>query len=133
MTLSLKEALTILGIKDVFDHPPKLKFIQKRFYQLSLIHHPDRPGGNNKIYQPITEAYRFIGEYIQKNYKDEDDPEELFARQAYKSFNFGNIRENLFSFTILIEKWSLHSLGYCPHFPLWSTCGQKNQWQTLET
>ena len=45
MSLSMKEALTILGIKDVFDHPPKLKFIQKRFYQLSLIHHPDRPGG----------------------------------------------------------------------------------------
>ena len=68
MPLSLKEALAILGIKDVGDHPPKMCFVQKRFYMLSLIHHPDRPGGHNLTQQKITEAYKFIGDFIESNY-----------------------------------------------------------------
>ena len=63
MSITLKEALATLGITDCGDHPPKLKFIQKRFYQLSLVHHPDKPGGDNATQQKIAEAYKFLGDY----------------------------------------------------------------------
>ena len=103
MSLTLKDALTTLGISDVGDHPPKMKFIQKRFYQLSLIHHPDRPGGDNLIQQKLAEAFAFLGEYIVNNYDIKDDIEEETARQVFKSFNLNNIKENIYSFTINID------------------------------
>ena len=105
MHLTIEKALAILGIKDVYDpkNPPKMKFIQKKFYQLSLLHHPDRPGGDNLVQQKITEAYKFIGDYIEKNIDVKDDSDEEFARQMYRNFNFNNIKENLSSFTIKID------------------------------
>ena len=102
MVFNLKEALEVLGITHTGDHPPKLKFVQKRFYQLSLIHHPDRPGGDNNIQQKITAAYKFIGDFIEKNYESKDDNEEEIARQVYRNFKLG-VKENLFSFTISID------------------------------
>ena len=103
MALTLKEALATLGIKDVSDHPPKMKFIQKRFYQLSLIHHPDRPGGDNLTQQKIAEAFAFIGDYIVDSYANVDDDEEESARNVYKSFDLSSIKENIYSFTIKID------------------------------
>ena len=103
MSPTLKEALVILGVNDTGDQPLKLKVVQKRFYVLSLVHHPDRPGGHNPTYQKITEAYRIIGDFIESNYEAKDDLEEEIARHAYKSFNFKDIKENLFSFTIKID------------------------------
>ena len=93
MVLTMKEALSTLGIKDVGDHPPKMKFIQKRFYQLSLIHHPDRPGGDNLIQQKIAEAFTFIGDHILNNYANIDDEEEESARNVYKNFDFLMLRK----------------------------------------
>ena len=101
--LSLIEALNTLGFQDVGEHPPKMKVVQKQFYHLSFIHHPDRPGGHNPTYQKITEAYKFIGDYIEKHYEPRDDTEEEVARRAYKSFNFNDIKENFSSFTIKID------------------------------
>ena len=103
MSLSLKKAFDTLGIKYTSDQMPKMKFVQKRFYQLSMIHHPDRPGGDNDIQQKLTEAFQFIGDYILQNYFDQDDSEEEAARNVFKNFDFKNIKENLFSFTIKID------------------------------
>ena len=103
MSLTLKEALATLGIKNIGENPPKMKFIQKRFYQLSLIHHPDRPGGDTATQQKINEAFQFIGDYILHNYVNIDDSEEDAARQVFNNFNFTNIKENLLSFTINID------------------------------
>ena len=103
MPLTLKEALATLGIKTDGDNPPKMKFVQKRFYQLSLIHHPDRPGGDTVTQQKINEAFKFIGEYIVQNYVNTDDSEEDAARQVFHNKNFANIKENLLSFTINID------------------------------
>ena len=85
MSLTLKKAFAILGIKYVSDQMPKMKFVQKRFYQLSLVHHPDRPGGDNLIQQKIAEAFQFIGDYILQNYYDQDDSEEEAARHVFKA------------------------------------------------
>ena len=103
MSLSLKNAFATLGIKYTSDQMPKMKFVQKRFYQLSMIHHPDRPGGDNLTQQKITEAYQFIGDYIVHNYFDQNDSEEEAARHVFKNFDFNNIKENIFSFTIKID------------------------------
>ena len=104
MEAALKEALKVLGLNDVTDHPPKMKVVTRRFYELSLIHHPDRPGGDNPLYQVISQAYRFIGEYIEKHYgTNNDDPDEDIARHVFRSFNFDAIKENLSSFTINID------------------------------
>ena len=108
MVLTMKEALSTLGIKDVGDHPPKMKFIQKRFYQLCLIHHPDRPGGNNLIQQKIAEAFTFIGDHIVNNYANIDDEEEESARNVYKNFDFSSVKENIYSFTIKIDNNHSH-------------------------
>ena len=47
MEAALKEALKSLGLNDATDHPPKMKVVTRRFYELSLLHHPDQPGGDN--------------------------------------------------------------------------------------
>ena len=96
METALKEALKSLGLNDATDHPPKMKVITRRFYELSLIHHPDRPGGDNSVYQVISQAYRLIGDYIEKYYDTKnDDPDEDIARHVFRSFNFNAIKENL--------------------------------------
>ena len=108
MTLSIEKALATLGIKNDFDSgkPPTMKSIQKRFYQLSLLHYPNRPGGDNLVQQKIAEAYKVIGDYIEKNFEAKDDSEEEVAWQVYEDFNFKNVKENLFSFTIRIDDFS---------------------------
>ena len=101
---SVKEALIALQLHSASEHPPKMKIITKKFHELSLMHHPDRPGGDNIIYQKITEAYRIIGDYIEKKYvPKKDDHEEELARHAFRHFNFNDIKENLSSFTIKID------------------------------
>ena len=104
MDASLKKALTVLGLDDSTDHPPKMKVVTRRFHELSLLHHPDRPGGDNSRYQVISEAYRFIGDFIEEHYESRiDDPDEEIARQVFRSFNCGDVKENLRSFTININ------------------------------
>ena len=104
MDSAVKNALKTLGINVADDHPPKMKIVTKRFHELSMIHHPDRPGGDNLIYQPITEAYRIVGDYIERKYVNfHDDDDEQFARFVFRSFNSSDITENLSSFTIKID------------------------------
>ena len=81
-------------------HPPITKIITKRFYELSLKLHPDRPGGDIDACQKITEAYRILGDLIEENYEPKIyGPEEELARHAFRHFNFDDIKENLNSFT----------------------------------
>ena len=104
MDESIKNALITLGINLSTGHPPKMKFVTKRYHELSMIHHPDRPTGDNPLYQNITQAYRLLGDYISTYYKpDTDDTDEEIAMSVYRSFNFDSIKENLCSFTIKID------------------------------
>ena len=73
MDESVRKALNVLGFNDAAEHPPKMKIVTRRYYDLSLIHHPDRPGGDNATYQPITEAYRILGDFIEKFYEPKND------------------------------------------------------------
>ena len=53
-----------------------MKDVQKKFYHLSLIHHPDRPGGDTIMQQKVNEAFKFIGDFIVNNDDIRDDAEE---------------------------------------------------------
>ena len=55
MDISIKEALITLGLICNTNHPPKMKLITKHFHKLSLIHHPDRVGGDTEAYQKISQ------------------------------------------------------------------------------
>ena len=106
MSITLNEALATLGINDV--RHLKMKVVQKKFYQMSLIHHPDKPGGDTIKQQKLNEAYQIIGDSIVDNDDIRVDSEEEAARHVFKSFNFNNIKENIYSFTIKIDNHLSH-------------------------
>ena len=100
----IMKALDRLGLTGYTDHPPKMKVITKCYHQLSMKHHPDRPGGVTSVFQEISNAFKLLGEFIEENYEpSKDDFEEDIARTAFRQFNFTDIKENLSSFTIKIE------------------------------
>ena len=108
----IKRALEILGFEESAQAGklPKMKSVKKKFHKLALIHHPDKPGGDDEVFKEMTEAYRLIGEYILEEHEDfennEDDNydfEEEVARKTFQHFQFSNVKENMKSFTIHVE------------------------------
>ena len=77
------------------------------YHKLALIHHPDRPGGNGDLFKEISAAYLLIGEYLEEHRDDVDnedfDFEEEVAGKTFHHFQSSKIKENMRSFTILIE------------------------------
>ena len=107
MEATILAALITLGFPSTIKKPPKLKLIPKKYYDLSKKLHPDRPGGGDgEKFKDVTLAYRMVGEYIDKNKNklvDDDDIDEMVARKVFEEFAFGNVMENLYSFTIHLE------------------------------
>ena len=81
----VKAALVVLGFTECgeVEKLPKFHFITKKFHKLAMIHHPDKPGGNDDVFKGISEAYRVLGEYFEEkkengnvesptNYEEED-------------------------------------------------------------
>ena len=112
MDVKVQTALNILGFKQVSE-VPKMKHITKRFHKLALINHPDK-GGNEELFKNISEAYRLIGEYIekQKNINLDDDEsfdyEEDVAMKTFEQFK-ANVKQNMKSFTIHIDNSSSYT------------------------
>ena len=128
MDTTILAALITLGFSSTTKKAPKLKTITKYYYDLAKQLHPDRPGGGDaEKFKDITLAYRIVGEYIEKSKvnHDDEDIEEMVARKVFKEFAFGNVKENLYSFTIHLE----NELSF-----LWRTSRQGWQWKwkTLE-
>ena len=101
--MDVKEALLLLGFPDQ-EQLPKLKDITRQFRKLSLVKHPDKPGGSKEAFQELLEAYNVAGDAAKKTKFDEDDLEENIARKMFDQFQFMSITENFQTFTILIEK-----------------------------
>ena len=106
----VKAALVVLGFTECgeVEKLPKFHFITKKFHKLAMIHHPDKPGGNDDVFKGISEAYRVLGEYFEEkkengNVESPTDYEEEVARQTFQQYQHSKIKENLRSFTILIE------------------------------
>ena len=79
---SLKKTLSKLNINSPpgqkLHKCPSMTRVRKAYKEMVLNHHPDK-GGNNDVFQGITEAYRDIKEYMNANPDnvDEDDEDEM--------------------------------------------------------
>ena len=108
--MKLEEALLILGFEDLAVLP-KIKEIQKRFYSLSKVLHPDKNNGSKKStaeFQNLLEAYKIAGKAAERNEPEKDDFEEVVARKLFQQFQFSSVKINSQSVTIKTEK-TLHS------------------------
>ena len=65
MNLKIKIALEILGFHESLKvgKIPKMKSVTKKYHKLARLHHPDKPGGDDAVFKPITEAYRWLETY----------------------------------------------------------------------
>ena len=103
MDPQIKEALKVLGFEDPKEMP-KMKEIAKKFRILCLLKHPDKPGGTKEAFQELLSAYDIAGDAANKLKKDENDLEDNIARKIFEQFKFMSIKENMQTFTIIIEK-----------------------------
>ena len=107
MDSELIRALDLLGFEQSSygEKVPKLKFVTKKYHKLVQKNHPDK-GGDEELCKKITEAYRLIGEYLEKqeveNNEEDYDYEEEVAMKTFQQFK-ANVKENLKSFTINID------------------------------
>ena len=103
--------MVILGFveSEKVEKLPKMKFITKKYHKLAMIHHPDRPGGGNQeLFKKISAASLLLGEHLEEH-RNEDTEKESFdfeeevARKTFHQFKESNVKENMRSFTILID------------------------------
>ena len=108
MDEKIRAALSVLGFKDSYtiQKVPKMKEVTKKFHKLALANHPDK-GGDEEVCKKVTEAYRLVGDLIEKQKNDipaDDlfDFEEDVAMKTFEQFK-ANVKQNMKSFTIQIE------------------------------
>ena len=108
MELKIKNALKVFGFEDL-GVIPKMKEIRKKWIKLSFIIHPDKPTGDTKAFQELIAAYDVLCDEANKMAYDKTDLEEEIARKIYHQFQSMSIKENLQTFTLLIEKSFIQS------------------------
>lgn len=109
--MKLEEALTLLGFSDV-NAVPKVKKIQKQFYKLSMVRHPDKNNGSKEAteaFQELLTAYHVAGKAAENMTPETEDHEDIVARKIFKQFQFSSVKVNSQSITIKTEK-KLNSL-----------------------
>ena len=105
--MKLEEALLILGFSNV-NVLPKVKDIQKQFYKLSKVKHPDKNGGSKESteeFQTLLNAYNLAGKAAEKVKPEEEDIDDIIARKIFKQFQFSSVKVNSQSITIKTEKY----------------------------
>ena len=108
--MKLEEALIFLGFEKLAVLP-KLKEIQRSFYRLSKIIHPDKNNGSKEStsqFQTLLEAYHIAGKAAERVEPEKDDFDEIIARKLFQQFQFSSVKINSQSVTIKTEK-SLNS------------------------
>ena len=98
MDSNIKAALQVLGFDNV-SFLPMMKEIRKQYLFLSRKIHPDKPGGSKEEFQLLLDAYNLFGEAIANVDCDQDDQEEVAAREMFKQFKVNSITENSDTFT----------------------------------
>jgi curved DNA-binding protein CbpA len=95
----VKAALDVLGFVESnrVEKLPKFKYITKKYHKLAMIHHPDRPGGNEEVFKEISEAYLFLGGFFEQKRKEgnlgkSNDFEEEVARQTFNQFQSSKVK-----------------------------------------
>ena len=102
MNSEVERLLIVLG----FEHPGvehmKMRIVSTQYRKMSLIKHPDKPGGTKEGFQELNAAYERLGVIIENTpQEDLDDKEETNARETFKRYNFAE--ENIESITIFLE------------------------------
>ena len=74
--MKLEEALHLLGFSDV-NAVRKVKEIQKKFYQLSIVRHPDKNNGSKEAtaaFQELLTAYHVAGKAAENVTPEKKEP-----------------------------------------------------------
>ena len=80
----------------------KMKTLDSQWRKMTLLKHPDKPGGKKEDFQELMDAYENLGKIIEETIpEDLQDMEEVNARKAFKDVNF--TAENVSSITINID------------------------------
>ena len=103
MDSNIKAALQVLGFDNV-SFLPMMKEIRKQYLSLSRKIHPDKPGGSKEEFQVLLDAFNLVGEAIENVDCDQDDQEEVAAREMFRQFKVNSITENSDTFTIILDK-----------------------------
>ena len=93
----MKKYLIILGFKeeDISD-VPKMKTVLMYWRREARRCHPDK-GGLKEDFQRLQDALKKVGDMINGMSKNDDDEEELFARNVFKEFNLEKENTNYFT------------------------------------
>ena len=104
MDSGTQRLLSILGFPDEIHSLPSMRQLKTQFRRMSLIRHPDKPGGTKGHFQELMDAFQKVGNLIVNiDQCDLADDEETKARKAFNEFNF--TKKNTFSFTIFIQTY----------------------------
>ena len=68
VNLTYRDALRVLGLPDTADPTPAA--VRKRYLQLSLETHPDRPGGNAVAFRRAQWAYSYLMKSLERSGPD---------------------------------------------------------------
>ena len=94
--------LKIMGFEEMDVKCLKMKMLDSQWRKMTLLRHPDKPGGKKEDFQELMEAYENLGKIIEETIpEDLQDKEEVNARKAFKDVNFTT--ENVSSITINID------------------------------
>ena len=100
MNAEIKFHLRVLEFPE--DKLPKMKELRKRYIRLSLLRHPDKKDtGTDAAFKELLEAYKFIGNLIDKESCDETDRDEQNARTEYRKNNFEKINKTSVTIKIM--------------------------------
>lgn len=99
------KATTLLDINDIPISELNIKIIKKKYYKLSLLHHPDKNGNTNESklhFQDINEAYTYLSEIYY--YEDDDNSDSNNINiDINDDIGNNNYNEKLFSFSHILK------------------------------
>ena len=104
MDLILKDALATLGFDESISNLPQMKDVRKKWLRLSLLLHPDKETGDKGKFQKLLNSFKLVCDRIAGKEYDLSDAEEDIARKMYEQFQFTSVKENLQTYTFLIDK-----------------------------
>ena len=108
MNKEVRKFLNVLGFPE--DNLPKMKELRKRYFELSLVRHPDKKNGTDEAFQELLNAYHEIGKLIENTVDTDGDVEEDAARKAFKESNVEKINKTSVTVKILtshVSAWDM--------------------------
>ena len=94
--------LHILGFQESDMKCMKMTILNSQWRKMTLLKHPDKPGGKHEDFQELMNAYENLGRIVEQTPpEDPKDHDEVKARKTFNDVNFTT--ENISSVTINID------------------------------